>query len=257
MKKKIIPGFIVVLVSYLLFTQIAIETGDPKQSPNLIETGWLQAQQLRTSSPNIILIMTDDLGWTSVSYRSDPERADSKSDYIETPHMARAAEAGMRFTDAYATNPICSPTRHSILFGQNAARHIYAKNLDWMKDAPNWLTLPKAVKQADLAYRTAHFGKWHVGLMPQRAGFDFSDGPTANSHGDLQNGKYKETRLVRNKLKEYNTEHSITPPALNNSYSKQPVFYIDEDPKAAVGMTARAEAFMRESQAAGMHGPQK
>ncbi len=96
MKKKIIPGFIVVLVSYLLFTQIAIETGDPKQAPNLIETGWLQAQQFRASSPNIILIMTDDLGWTSVSYRSDPERADSKSDYIETPHMARAAEAGVK-----------------------------------------------------------------------------------------------------------------------------------------------------------------
>ena len=57
--------------------------------------------------PNIILIMTDDQGWTSVSYRSDPEIPQSKSDYIETPQMERMAREGMRFTDAYAPNPIC------------------------------------------------------------------------------------------------------------------------------------------------------
>ena len=83
--------------------------------------------------PNIIFILTDDQGWTSVSYRSEPNLPGSKSDYVETPSMARAAREGMRFTDAYAPNAQCSPTRHSILFGQNAARHIYGKDLNWVE----------------------------------------------------------------------------------------------------------------------------
>jgi arylsulfatase A-like enzyme len=197
--------------------------------------------------PNIIFILTDDQGWTSVSYRSDPMIPDSKSDYIETPQMARAAKAGMRFTDAYAPNAQCSPTRHSILFGQNAARHIYGKDLNWVERAPSWLTIPKALKKADPAYRAAFFGKWHIGVMPEAAGFDFSDGTTANSQGDIQNGKYKDTSGVSKKLDKYNAKHGITTPTLNGRYSKLPVFYSDDDPKGAVSMTRRAEAFIRES----------
>jgi len=195
--------------------------------------------------PNIILILTDDQGWNHVSYRSDPEIPESASDYIETPQMARAAQSGMRFTDAYAPNPICSPTRHSMLFGNNAARHVYAKTLDWMAEAPGWLTIPKAIKQADATYRTAHFGKWHVGITPQEAGFDFSDGITNNSQGELQDGKFRNARGFRAQLAAYNDAHEITAPA--PVYSKQPFSYEDEDPKAAFSITRRAEAFMRES----------
>jgi arylsulfatase A-like enzyme len=195
-------------------------------------------------APNIILILTDDHGWTSVSYRSDPKLPGSKSDYVETPHMARAARNGMRFTDAYSPSAQCSPTRHGILFGQNAARHIYGKDLDWINKAPNWLTIPKALKKADKDYRAAHFGKWHVAVMPEEAGFDFSDGPTSNGHGDTQGGKYKDTKDVREKLKEYNADHGIIPPTLNSSYSKPPVYYSDDDPKGAVSMTRRAADFM-------------
>lgn len=83
--------------------------------------------------PNIILILTDDQGWTSHSYLADPERPDSGSDYFETPNMDRMAEMGMRFTDGYAPNPICDPTRHAILFGQNCARHVYNKDETWME----------------------------------------------------------------------------------------------------------------------------
>lgn len=201
--------------------------------------------------PNIILIMTDDQGWTSVSYRSDPEIPQSMSDYVETPQMERMAREGMRFTDAYAPNPICSPTRHSLLFGQNAARHVYARNLDWIPEAPRWLTVPKVLKEANPAYRTAHFGKWHVGVMPEQTGFDFSDGPTSNGAGDTQGGNPKDTRGVGEKLDRYNTEHGITPPALNDRYSKLPVYYEDEDPKGAVSLARRSGEFIRESVAAG------
>ncbi len=201
--------------------------------------------------PNIIFILTDDQGWTSVSYRSDPMIPDSKSDYIETPQMARAARQGMRFTSGYAPNAQCSPTRHSILFGQNAARHIYGKDLQWTEKAPNWLTIPKALKAANPAYRAAHFGKWHVAVTPAEAGFDFSDGPTSNYEGDTQNGKHRDTKVVARNLSKYNKSHGITPPKLNGKFSKPPVYYPDEDPKGAVSMTRRAVDFMRESLSAG------
>lgn len=198
--------------------------------------------------PNIILIMTDDQGWNQVSYRADPEIRESASDYLETPHMARAAAAGMRFTDAYAPNPICSPTRHSMLFGQNAARHVYAKTMNWMQDAPEWLTIPKALKQANPAYRTAHFGKWHIGLTPEQIGFDYSDGITNNAQGEFQAGVFKNTRPLQAKVATYNQAKSIS--VAGPTYSKQPFPYEDEDPKAAFGLARRSAAFIRESVAA-------
>jgi len=201
--------------------------------------------------PNIIFILTDDQGWTSVSYRSDPALPESKSDYIETPRLAQAAHSGMRFTDGYAPSAQCSPTRHGILFGQNAARHIYGKDLGWIDKAPDWLTIPKVLKRACPDYRAAHFGKWHIALMPEEAGFDYSDGATSNAAGDTQGGVYRDTDGVGRKLEEYNTEHGIKRPTLNKSYSKLPVYYPDDDPKGCVSMARRAEAFMRESVAAG------
>ena len=201
--------------------------------------------------PNIILIVTDDQGWTSVSYRSDPDLPGSMSDYIETPNMARMAERGMRFTDGYAPNAQCSPTRHSMLFGQNAARHIYNKTLDWIPGASGKLTIPKAIKAADPEYRTAHFGKWHIGITPEEAGFDYSDGLSSNSAGDMQDGAYRDTKGIGKALAAYNEEHSVTPPAFGGRYSKQPVYYPDADPKGAFSMASRAEAFMRESRDAG------
>ena len=141
------------------------------------------------TAPNIIFIITDDHGWTSNSYPADPERNDSASDYNETPSLASLAEEGMRFSQAYTPNPICAPARHSMLFGQRATRHIYNRDETWIDRAPEWLTIPKALKAANPEYRTAHFGKWHVGLKPQLAGFDFTDGLTDNEEGDLSAGK--------------------------------------------------------------------
>lgn len=213
--------------------------------------GCNSSREAERTSPNIILIVTDDQGWTSVSYRADPDRPDSVSDYVETPQMSRMAERGMRFTDGYSPNAQCSPTRHSLLFGQNAARHIYNKTLDWMDQADRKLTVPKALKQANPAYRTAHFGKWHIGMLPEDAGFDYTDGLSSNGAGDMQNGAYRDTDGIGAALDAYNAAHGIEPPTFNIRYSKQPVYYPDGDPKGAFSMASRAEAFMRESVEAG------
>lgn len=84
-------------------------------------------------SPNIIFILTDDQGWTSVSHLANPNIPESKSDFYETPNMDKLAKMGVLFTQGYAPNPICSPTRNSMMFGQNAARHLYNKDTDWYK----------------------------------------------------------------------------------------------------------------------------
>ncbi len=66
------------------------------------------------SSPNIILILADDMGWMDCELYG--------STYYETPNLSRLSSEGMHFTNAYSASPLCSPTRASIMSGQNPAR---------------------------------------------------------------------------------------------------------------------------------------
>src|SRR5690606_21690164 len=75
------------------------------------------AMAQQPSAPNIVFILADDLGWSSLSARMDNTDPRSASDYHETPNLDRLAKSGMRFSRAYASASICSPSRRSILFG--------------------------------------------------------------------------------------------------------------------------------------------
>ena len=78
--------------------------------------------------PNIVFIIADDLGWADLGCYG--------STFYETPNLDRLANQGMRFTDAYAAAPVCSPTRASILTGKHPAR---LRITDWLpgrKDKP-------------------------------------------------------------------------------------------------------------------------
>ncbi len=131
---------------------------------------------------NIILIVTDDLGWRDLSCQG--------SSFYETPCLDCLAASGMRFTDAYAACPVCSPSRASILTGRYPAR---IGITDWIDtdrvlhpcrgklvDAPyldhlplHEETLASLLKEAD--YQTWHVGKWHLGTepyWPEHHGFD-------------------------------------------------------------------------------------
>ncbi|MCC6883887.1 MAG: sulfatase-like hydrolase/transferase [Verrucomicrobiales bacterium] len=76
---------------------------------------WLLASSLAAETrPNILLILIDDLGWTDLHCQGNAR--------LSTPNIDRLAGQGMRFTDAYAAAPVCSPTRAAVLTGQSPAR---------------------------------------------------------------------------------------------------------------------------------------
>ncbi|HIF00714.1 MAG TPA: sulfatase, partial [Fuerstia sp.] len=76
----------------------------------------------QAAPPNIILILTDDQGWSQMSASMDPGVPEAQSAYLETPNMVRLMQQGMRFTNGYSPAPLCTPTRRSILCGTSAAR---------------------------------------------------------------------------------------------------------------------------------------
>ena len=114
-------------------------------------------------SPNIILILTDDQGWSQVSTPMDPRVPQSRSTYLETPNMSRLAREGMRFTSGYSPAPLCTPTRRSILCGTSAARSGTEFKSPWVP--AQHLTIPRVLKQANPNYQCAHFGKWGENMI--------------------------------------------------------------------------------------------
>ncbi|MCK0134930.1 sulfatase [Arenibacter sp. S6351L] len=213
--------------------------------------GVSPAKKEKQKSPNIIFILTDDQGWTQTSHRADPNIPESKSDYYETPNMDLLAESGVLFTEGYAPNPICSPSRNSLMFGQNGARHIYNKDADWYKKTTNWLTIPRAIKKANPAYRTAHFGKWHIAMEPKDAGFDYNDGMTSNSGGEIFGDGFLNIKEYTKAADKYMKDNKEENPSNAKRAGKPSGHWDDKNAKDIFGITKRAKDFMKESVAEG------
>ena len=123
---------------------------------------WLAAMALSTlagSVPNIILIMTDDQGYQDLGCYGSPN--------IQTPHLDQLAKEGMRFTDFYSGNSVCSPSRAALLTGCYPTR-VHIPGVLFPKDTtglhPNEITLAEMLKSA--GYATTCIGKWHLGHHP-------------------------------------------------------------------------------------------
>lgn len=142
---------------------------------------------------NIMFILIDDMGWTDLGCYG--------SRFHETLNIDRLASEGMKFTDAYAACPVCSPTRASIMAGQYPARikitdFIPGHQRPWekLRVPENRLFLPlESVTIAEVlknsGYSTGYIGKWHLGNQkihqPNQRGFDWVLGAAQN-----QNDKY-------------------------------------------------------------------
>lgn len=126
---------------------------------------------------NVLQILIDDLGYADLGCYGGP---------IPTPHTDRIAAEGMRFTQAYAASPVCSPSRAGILTGQCPSRHRVYSYFDTRArhrqlGMPDFLD-PKAPSLArafqNAGYATGHFGKWHLG-----GGRDIGDAPLPTEYG--------------------------------------------------------------------------
>lgn len=153
--------------------------------------------------PSFIVVLADDQGWGTSSVLQDPALPESRSDFLRTPSLERLAAAGMRFAQAYAPHPNCSPSRAALLTGRSPAalhltdiierqggpayrgnRLVPPRHITALPAAER--TLPELLKEAHPAYRAAHFGKWHLaGGGPGAHGFDAGDGATGNRDGNL------------------------------------------------------------------------
>jgi N-acetylglucosamine-6-sulfatase len=112
-------------------------------------------------APNVVVVLVDDMRWDDYGAAGHP--------FIETPHIDRLAREGARFGNAFATTPLCSPSRASLLTGRYAHTHgIIDNTLRPSRELP---VFPLALQRA--GYRTGFFGKWHMGNDDSpRPGFD-------------------------------------------------------------------------------------
>ncbi|MEM7107900.1 MAG: sulfatase-like hydrolase/transferase [Bacteroidota bacterium] len=135
--------------------------------------------------PNFIVLLADDQAWSGTSVRMDLRSLVSKSDYYETPNLERLAETAVRFSRGYAASSVCAPTRYSIQFGQAPTRlnRTYVGDFDPKIAHDTLLSIPKMLREINGLYHCAHFGKWHLEMLPGALGYNESDGLTTNREG--------------------------------------------------------------------------
>ena len=187
-----------------------------------------QAQNV-AESPNFIFILADDQGWNGTSVRMIENNDLSKSDFYETPNIERIANKGIVFSNAYASAPVCAPSRYSIQFGQTPARLNMIRvgmNTEHINHREK-ISIPKELKKINSNYKTAHFGKWGMDSTPEAVGYDVSDGATKNVDG-VFNYNSNKLQWSNNEADDPKKIFSITQRAINfieeNNKKSKPFF---------------------------------
>lgn len=137
------------------------------------------AKPVNDSKPNIVLLFSDDAGYADFGFQG--------SQTMLTPNLDKLAEGGIRFTQAYVSDPTCGPSRAGLLTGRYQQRFGYVENNvpGYMSDSSllkgehmglplDEVTMGNYMKS--LGYTTGFFGKWHLGgtdaMHPMNRGFD-------------------------------------------------------------------------------------
>ncbi|KJF43963.1 sulfatase-like hydrolase/transferase [Draconibacterium sediminis] len=188
----------------------------------------------KNSSPNLVLILVDDMGYADVGFNGCTD--------IPTPNIDKLAEGGVRFTNGYVSYCVCGPSRAGLLTGRYQDRFGFSRNPLFAPNDPGMglplteETLADALKKA--GYKSLAIGKWHMGahesLHPLKRGFDDFYGFLSGGHryfpeeltlndpfeATSQYDGYK-TRLLRNYERVDETEY------LTDALSREAVSYIE------------------------------
>ena len=103
--------------------------------------------------PNVVVVLVDDLRWDDLGIEGHP--------FVETPAIDEVAREGARFRNAFATTPLCSPSRAAILTGQYAHSNGIVDNTARDSTSHQLQTFARPLVEA--GYQTGFFGKWHMG----------------------------------------------------------------------------------------------
>jgi arylsulfatase A-like enzyme len=150
---------------------------------SMVEFGTGSCLAAEQRPPNVVVFLVDDLGYMDIE-------ANNPGCFYETPNINQLARSGMRFTNGYAANPVCSPTRYSLITGKyptrvRATNFFSGKRSGKFNPAPlndrmplDEITIAQALKAK--GYATFFAGKWHLGpseeYYPQNRGFDINIG---------------------------------------------------------------------------------
>ncbi|MEO7190967.1 MAG: arylsulfatase [Vicinamibacterales bacterium] len=166
--------------------------------------------QAQTTRLNIILIQADDLGYGDLSAFGQTK--------FQTPNLDRLAREGIRFTNYYAGDTVCAPSRSSLMTGQHTG-HTWIRGNAKLALRPEDLTVAMALHNA--GYRTAMIGKWGLGNQgttgePNQKGFEYSFGVLDQTHAHRQftdhlyrNGQLVKTDVVQDYSNDLFTQESL------------------------------------------------
>ncbi len=156
---------------------------NPRSALLAIALWCLAVTSIHAKQPNFVFFLVDDLGYMDIG-------ANNADTFYETPNIDRLAAEGMRFTNGYAANPVCSPTRYSIMTGKHPSRVDATNFFSGTREgrfkpailndrmALEEITIAEALKEH--GYATQFAGKWHLGpteeFWPEHQGFDFNRG---------------------------------------------------------------------------------
>jgi arylsulfatase A-like enzyme len=150
---------------FLLFAWFAVA---------VLPLGAVQAQAVNAQRPNVVLIVTDDLGYGDIGSYGSPD--------IKTPNLDALARDGVRLTDFYANGATCSPTRTGLISGRYQQRYAIEQPLGARREADHERGLPATGRSLpqllkNNGYATALVGKWHLGwnseFSPAAHGFEY------------------------------------------------------------------------------------
>lgn len=189
--------------------------------------------------PNLIVIMTDDMGWADVGFNGCMD--------IPTPNIDRIANEGVRFEEGYVSFPVCGPSRAGFLTGRYQDRFGFTTNPSIDPNNPiaglpvEEETMAQVLKKAN--YNNAIIGKWHMGTHPNfhplERGFDYFYGFLSGGHNyfpdqltlnDLSEVKRKwewyRTKIIENRTPVETDEY------LTDEFSNAAVNYIEKQAKS-------------------------